>query len=70
MNPIYELEVGKSYYSHSGQEFKLIKKGVKYALDCSIHMVVFTNIKATHDRPAGEEWVLDEKLFMKTFKEK
>jgi hypothetical protein len=33
-------------------------------------MVVFTNIKATHDRPAGEEWVLDEKLFMKTFKEK
>lgn len=66
---IFEIEVGRTYYSPSGLPFKVLRKGVKYALDCSHHMVVFTNLTATHDRPAGEEWVLDESLFMKIYRE-
>ena len=66
---ISEIEVGVTYYSPSGLPFKVLRKGVKYALDCSVFMVVFTNLTPTHDRPAGEEWVLDEKLFMKIYSE-
>ena len=66
---IYEIEVGRTYYSPSGLPFKVLRKGVKYALDCSVFMVVFTNLVPTHDRPGGEEWVLDELLFMKIYRE-
>lgn len=66
---ILEIEEGVTYYSPSGLPFKVIRKGVHYALDCSVHMVVFTNLTPTHDKPTGREWVLDEKLFMKIYRE-
>ena len=69
MDNIYELEINRIYLSRTGQRFKLLKKGVRYALDCSIFMVVFTNINPTKDQPAGTEWILDEDTFIKTFTE-
>ena len=63
--PICEIEENEVYYSKSGLPFKVLFKGVKYALDCSLPMVVFINLTPTRDRPANERWVLDENTFFK-----
>lgn len=63
---LYDVEVGPTYHSPSGLEFKVLYLG-KHAQDCSLPMVVFTNLTPTHDRPANEIWVMEESLFMKLF---
>lgn len=66
--PIYEIETNGVYMSRSGARFKVIHLA-KYGLNCSSPMVVYTNLEATFDRPAGEIWVLEESLFLKSFRE-
>ena len=61
-----EVVSGLTVRSPSGLPFKVLAVG-KHAQDCSLPMVVFTNITPTHDRPAGEIWVLEESLFLKNF---
>lgn len=61
-----EVVSGLTVRSPSGLPFKVLAVG-KHAQDCSLPMVVFTNITPTHDRPAGEVWVLEESLFLKNF---
>ena len=65
---IEEIEVDREYLSPSGLLFKVLHIG-KHAQDCSIPMVVFTNLVPTHDRPIGEIWVIEESLFLKTYRE-
>ena len=57
------------YLSPSGLKFKVLHKA-KHGQDCSLPMVVYTNIEKTHDRDIGEVWVMCESLFLKLFKEK
>lgn len=64
---IYEIEVGKTYYSKSGKPFRVLSVA-RHAQDCTIPMIVFENLVAT-DWPAGTHWVLEESLFLKTFTE-
>ena len=66
---IYEIEINNEYLSPSGLLFKVLHLG-KHAQDCSVPMVVFTNLVPTHDRPIGEIWVMEESLFMETYREK
>lgn len=61
-----EVVRGLEVRSPSGLPFKVLAVG-KHAQDCSLPMVIFTNITPTHDRPAGEIWVLEESLFLKNF---
>ena len=65
---IYEIEINNEYLSPSGLLFKVLHLA-KHAQDCSIPMVVFTNLVPTHDRPIGEIWVMEERLFLKTYRE-
>ena len=66
---LYEVEVNREYLSPSGLTFKVLHRA-KHGQDCSYPQVVYTNLTATHDRPAGEIWVIAESLFMKQFREK
>jgi hypothetical protein len=61
-----EVVPGLEVRSPSGLPFKVLAVG-KHAQDCSLPMVIFTNTTPTHDRPAGEIWVLEESLFLKNF---
>ena len=63
-----DLIVGSNYLSPSGIKFKLLHKA-KHGQDCSLAMIVYTNIEPTHDRPVGEIWVIAESLFIRLFKE-
>jgi len=66
---LYEVEEEREYLSPSGLPFKVLHRA-KHGQDCSHPMVVYTNLTPTHDRPAGEVWVICESLFMKQFREK
>ena len=61
-----EVVPGLEVRSPSGLPFKVLAVG-KHAQDCSLPMVIFTNTTPTHDRPAGEIWVIEESLFLKNF---
>ena len=63
-----DLIEGSNYLSPSGIKFKLLHKA-KHGQDCSLAMIVYTNIEPTHDRPVGEIWVITESLFIRLFKE-
>ncbi len=65
---LIEVEEQKIYWSPSGLRFKVLHLA-KHAQDCSYPMVVFTNLEPTHDRPAGEIWVLSESMFIQQFSE-
>lgn len=60
------VEVGKEYLSPSGLRFKVLHLA-KHGQDCSLPMVVYTNLEPTHDRPANEIWTIEESLFLKLF---
>ncbi len=65
---LYEVKPKHVYYSPSKLPFEVLHIG-RHAQDCSLAMVVFTNLTPTHDRPTGEVWVLAESLFIKQFSE-
>ena len=64
---LLEVIAGEDYISPSGLRFHVLHLG-KHAQDCSLPMVVFTNLTPTHDQPAGEIWVIAESLFLKQFR--
>lgn len=64
---IYELIVGETYLSPGGRKFKVLHLA-KHGQNCSLPMVVYTNLEPT-DYPPGEVWVIEESLFLKTFRE-
>lgn len=61
------LKFGDLIYSHKGGRPFVVMGFCKYALDCSITMVKFVNVKATADTPPGQEWVLDLSTVLKMF---
>lgn len=69
MTILSEIRTDCEYLSPSGLPFKVLHRA-KHGQDCSWPMVVYTNLTPTHDRPAGEIWVIAESLFMKQFTEK
>lgn len=66
---IYEVELNREYVSNSTRTKVKVLGFCKHAQDCSVGMVRFTNLSATVDAPAGTEWVLEESIFLKRFKE-
>lgn len=56
-----ELAVNKRCLSPSGILFG------SHGQDCSIGMVVYTNLEPTYDYPIGKIWVISESLFIKQF---
>ena len=60
------VEEGCTYLSKSGIEFKVLHLG-KHGQDCTLPMVVYTNLTPTKDAPALTVWVMGETLFMKLF---
>ena len=65
---ICEIEENKIYKSLSNTKFKVLYKA-KHAQDCSITMIVYTNIEDTFDSKIGIIWVIEESLFLKRFTE-
>ena len=61
-----ELAVNKRCLSPSGILFEILHLG-SHGQDCSIGMVVYTNLEPTYDYPAGKIWVIAESLFIKQF---
>lgn len=66
---IYEVEEGVTYFSRNGYPCKVLMLA-QHAQDCSIGMVVYTNLEPTFDSPAGKKWIMTESLFMTRFKTK
>ena len=62
------VDEGDKVVSHSGIKFKVLHKG-RHAQDCSIPMVVYTNLEPTVDSETGTIWVMEESLFLKRFYE-
>lgn len=56
------------YRSPSGTPFR-VKEIASHGQDCSLSMIVYTNVEATKDYPADKTWVISESLFMKQFSE-
>lgn len=48
----------------SGIQFEVLAMA-RHAQVCSYGMVVYQNLTATEDAPAGTTWVLDEDIFIK-----
>jgi hypothetical protein len=64
---IYEPEIGKVYLSSSGLPFMLVDF-MRYGLNCTSRFVMYTNLVDTKDAKAGEQWCLEESIFIKTFR--
>jgi len=64
---IYEPEIGEVYLSSSGLPFMLIDF-MRYGLNCTSRFVMYTNLVDTKDAKAGEQWCLEESIFIKTFR--
>ncbi|WP_432372328.1 hypothetical protein ACRPHP_07210 [Pantoea allii] len=62
------VKEGGIYFSSSGLRFAVLHKA-KHGQDCSIPMIVYTNLEATKDYPMLEKWVISESFFLKTFSE-
>jgi hypothetical protein len=62
---INPLEV---YKSSKGIKFKVLHLG-RHGQDCSIPMVVYTNIEKTSDADIGTIWVISESIFLNRFNE-
>lgn len=63
---LLEVEVGQTYWSQGGYRCKVLHTG-RHGQDCSISMVVYTNLVGTFDSPPGIIWVLEESIFLKSF---
>lgn len=64
---LYEVTEGVTYHSPSGVPFLVIGKAA-HGQDCSLGMVIYKNLTATKDYAPGKIWVIEETLFLKTFK--
>lgn len=64
---ILELELGEVYQSSSGLPFMVIDF-MRYGLNCTARFVMYTNLVDTKDAKAGEQWCLEESIFIKTFR--
>lgn len=62
------VEEQTTYLSPSGIPFKVLYLG-QHGQDCTLPMVVYTNLEPTKDKRAGEIWVMEESLFMKLFRD-
>lgn len=65
---IYEIQPRRVYLSQSGMPL-LVKEIARHGQDCSDPYVVFVNLQATPDAPAGLTWVLPESIFLRRFTE-
>lgn len=65
---VREVEEGGVYYSPSRIPFQVIALG-KHAQDCTIPMVIFTNLIPTPDQPQGTIWTLEESVFLSIYQE-
>lgn len=65
---ISEISDGGVYKSRTGIHFKVLYRA-KHAQDCSISMIVYTNLSDTFDSKRGTIWVISETLFLKMFSE-
>ncbi len=54
-----EVNEGESYLSGSGIKF-IVLHLAKHAQDCSIPMVVFSNLEPTKDYGVGSIWVISQ----------
>ncbi len=68
LGTIREVEEGQVYYSPSRIPFQVIARG-KHAQDCTIPMVIFTNLLPTPDQPQGVIWTLEESVFLSIYQE-
>ena len=64
---IFEVQENTTYLSRSGIKFAVLYKA-KHGQDCTLPIVVYTNLEPTSDRPVGEIWTMEETLFMKLFR--
>lgn len=65
---IQEVNESQEYISRSGYRFKVLHKA-KHAQDCSIPMIVYTNLEPTFDAPIGKVWVVSESIFLSRMSE-
>lgn len=65
---IESVEEGVVYQLPSGIRF-VVNHKARHAQDCSVPMVVYTNLEATADTCVGQKWVIEESLFLKHFRE-
>jgi hypothetical protein len=65
--PIYEVEVGKTYLSPSGLPFEVLFLAA-HGQDCTVPMVIYRNLTPTYDKPAGQIWTTSESLFLTQFR--
>ncbi len=68
MTDIFEVQERRTYLSRSGIKFAVLHKA-KHGQNCTLPVVVYTNLEPTSDRPVGEIWTMEESLFMKLFRE-
>lgn len=62
------VEERTTYLSQSGIPFHVLYIG-KHGQDCTVPMVIYTNIEPTKDAAVGTIWTMEESLFMKLFTE-
>lgn len=65
-NMLYEVAPLSIVYSKSGIRFKVLCLA-RHGQDCSIPMVVYTNLEKTVDAEVGTVWVIEESIFMQRF---
>jgi len=63
---LIEVEPLSIVTSKSGLRFKVICKA-RHGQDCSVPMVVYTNIDATKDAKIGTVWAIAESIFLSRF---
>ncbi len=61
------INPGDKVISRSGFLFEILGK-TRYALNCEIVMIRYTNLEPTKDYPAGTQWSLEESIFIKQFR--
>lgn len=64
---LYEVIPHSTVKSKSGLRFKVLHLA-RHGQDCSIPMVVYTNLEKTIDAEIGTIWVIEESIFMQRFK--
>lgn len=69
MNDIYQISVGKIYYTKNNKIPVYVTGFSKHAMDCSVSMVHYINLKPTQDNPLHTKWVIEESIFLKRFLE-
>lgn len=58
---------GKIYFDNSGVKY-LVVNIARYADDCAIEFVFYTNIGPTHDAKSGDRWCMEKTAFIQRMK--